>query len=286
MFARFLNKKSISVEPLRAERLRAVRRRRRVVATILFFVLVCVVCIALAIASHSSRFSVRDIHIEGAEQTSPEVVRAFAEGIVSDGKFHFIARNNIFLYPLRDIERALQETYPRIKTVTASVDSFSNRTVRIAVSERTVFMQWCQTIEHAECFSVDADGFVFEKISYDDTVRTVYGVVYPHALHGAEAPLWGSVAPNHFMQLQGLMQQLDSFSFITQSVFIEEDDFRILLRNGFELYAQSAQNPAETVNALVSVLAQKDLAQIPQEHIAYIDVRFGERVFYKLKDSQ
>lgn len=284
MLGRLFAQKDTAVPPMRVQRLRAVRRKRRLVLAGVLVVLLCIACVVFAWASHSSRFAVEQIHVEGTQELSPDVIRAFAEGIMIDGRFHVIARNTILFYPRQKITNALLAQYPRINTVTIQTDSIRDRTITITITERNTFALWCDTAGSGSCYRVDDTGFVFEPASSQGDTLVVYGRVVPHVDRTADAPLWGSVEPEYFEQLRVLVQELSTFSFVPTSARIEDHDAYIQLKSGFEVRVDVLQNPGATVNALVSVLTQDQLVDVPKESIEYVDVRFGERIFYKLRE--
>lgn len=274
------------VQPLRVERLRTIRRKRRLIILSIIGV-VCLMLGAVGLwASHSDRFSVQTVMISGAQHVSEDALRSLADTIVHDGHFHIAGRNNIVLYPKADVAQAIVQTFPRVYTADVAVSSWADRTVTIALSERNPYALWCTDVTNTRCYIIDDAGIVFEPAVYTDQYRVIYGVVQPDEQHAVDAPLWGTVKPVYIDALKKLITECEAFSFDVRTATIDGHDVVLALKNGFEVHADLIASPNDTVNALISVLAQKDLASIPQTDIDYVDVRFGERVFYKLKPQE
>jgi hypothetical protein len=274
------------VQPLRVERLRVVRRKRRLIVLSIVGA-VCLVLGAVGLwASHSDRFAVRSVIISGAQHVSEDAVRSLADTVVHDGRMHIAGRNNIALYPAEDVAQAIEQTFPRVQSATVRVSSWRDRTITISIVERSAYVLWCTDTTNTMCYVTDDAGVVFEPLVYTDQYRVMYGTIQPDERHGAEAPLWGMLEPAYFDSLKKLITECEAFSFDVRTATIDGHDVVLALKNGFDVHADLTASPNDTINALVSVLAQKDLASIPQTDIDYVDVRFGERVFYKLKSQE
>lgn len=283
MNAWFFARKRSVVRPEKVERLRTVRRKRRVVLIVICAVVIIILAGVFVWQTHNTRFAVQSVTVEGAHSVSSDMLQKFADSIIQDGRFHILGRNSIMLYPSHEVAQAILATYPRIQKADVHVDSWEQRSVRITVAERTVYAQWCASLHDETCFFIDNTGFVFEQAQKDDTLLTLYGNVVPHLNYSDVAPLWGTVEPEYFNALFSLTSELQDFSFIPQSITVEEHDAVVQLRNSFTIHADLRADALKTVNALVSVLDQKDLSQVPTNAIEYIDLRFGERIFYKIR---
>ena len=79
-----------------------------------------------------------------------------------------------------------------------------------------------------------------------------------------------------------LLTELGQAGFTPLGVTVESDtDFSVPLREGFALKASFGESPDELVKNFQLVLAS-DALQGKESQLEYVDLRFGDRVYYKL----
>ena len=225
-------------------------------------------------ASHLQQFAVSDISITGASAIPAEALVSSVENSLTDGGFRFFSRNNMFLYPRSTIERELSAHFPRIKDVSVARTSLLASAVVVAVEERAAYAKWCST--SGACYAMDASGFIYA--TEGDASSTSY------IFRGGLAP--GEAIGQIFLRgrlggIVTLMRELEKAGFKANSITVDtEKDFTLTLENGLKLLVSFAMAPADIIRNLETALEAEGLRE-KLDTLEYIDLRFGNRVYYK-----
>jgi len=274
----------LSLYEKRRSPLRARKRRRRVIFALCLALLMGIAAWGIHYTSYLPRFSIHRIEVVGAKDTSPAVVRAFAETQLAGGSLAFFSRGNIFFYPRSALARAIEEHFPRIRSVSISRESLLGQVAVVAVEERQPFAEWCS--DQGECYLLDESGFVFDSTatSTDSHIPTKY--TFTGALGGsATSPLGQTFLSEHFAAVIAFLEQLEQANFSAQKISIDnEEDFSASLVRGYALRASFRSNPEDTVRNLELVLSS-DTLRGKENELEYIDLRFGNRVYYKFREQ-
>ena len=255
-------------------------RRRRVRAAIaLAILLVCAgIAWGISYASYLPQFSVGDVTVIGTQNISPQLVQGYVETILQDGSHHFLSRQNIFLYPRAVIEKDVVAFFPRISSATVSRDALLSRDLTISVTERQTFALWCA--DSAQCYEMDKGGFVFAQSPVASS-STEY--VFQGGIATSSSPVGQSFVTAHLPGIVALLTQLGQSGFTPQGATVESDeDFSVPLREGFALKASFGESADTLVKNLQLVLSSSAL-QGKEQELEYVDLRFGDRVYYKLQ---
>ena len=95
--------------------LRERKRKLRLIALTVLFLIFAVGAFGLHYVSYMGRFSVNSIEVKGAATIDPGVIRQYVDHVLNDGPRHYLSRSNIFLYPRSVIEKDIVIDFPRIK---------------------------------------------------------------------------------------------------------------------------------------------------------------------------
>ncbi|MEK7480209.1 MAG: hypothetical protein AAB665_02880 [Patescibacteria group bacterium] len=269
------------------------RARRRKVRALIFFgslLLIAGIVYGVSVVSYLPRFSIQTVEVNGAKEISASSIRSFVEAELYDGSRPILSRNNIFLYPRATIEQAVVDNFPRIRTVSVSRPSLLAQTVTVVVEEREPYARWC---EGGECYLIDDGGFIFSQASTSaETLRTSYIFTGPT---GTSTPSIGErLLPGRLAGVLALLDRLGQAGWNAESVSVEnEQDFEIRLSTmsgsektgGFAVRASFGNDGEATVKNLELVLSS-DALRGRESELEYVDLRFGNRVYYKLKGKE
>lgn len=269
------------------------RTRRRKVRALIFFgslVLIAGIVYAVSVISYLPRFSIQTIEVKGAKEVPAPSISSLVEAELYDGSHPILARNNIFLYPRAAIEQAVTNQFPRIRTVSVSRPSLLAQTVTVVVEEREPYARWC---EGGECYLIDDGGFIFSQASTSaEVLRTPY--IFTGAL-GTSMPAIGQrFLSGRFAGVLALLDRLGQAGWNAESVAVENDqDFEVRLSaasgpektGGFSLRA-SFGNDGEAVVKNLELILSSDVLRGRESELEYVDLRFGNRVYYKLRGKE
>lgn len=283
--------------PSRKSPLRAQRRKMRALAVAAAVIFIALAGMGASALSYLPEYSVNDVSVVGANSISPKIVRLFVESELNDGKYPLISRRNIFLYPKDRIERGVVSRFPRVLSAEVSRESLLAQTVIVAITERQPLALWCAT--DYECFLMDSTGFIFAplevepkaSISSDAKPLTGFaqaatstpdpGPIFKGGIASGSSPISQTFLPEHFSGILELFTKLREAGYAPVGAeVLESPDFAVSFSEGFVLRASFGADASALVRNLQLALGAEPLRG-KVDKIEYIDLRFGNRIYYK-----
>ena len=284
-----------------AHRKSSLRTRHRKLQTLLALAVLSIgvgAVYGLSVLSYLPQFAIQEVSVEGAENIAPPLIKAFIDTKLNDGSYHLLSRENIFLYPKAAIAKSISEYFPRILNAHISRESLLAQAITVTVVEREPFARWCS--QTGTCFDMDNGGFVFAplEVSPQEGLHAVAGpltgfaqsststsgeVVFTGGLATSTTPIGQTFLPNQFVGVLAFLSRLNDAGFSATDVSVlNEQDFAVSLSKGFVLRASFGADAATLVRNLQTVLSSDSLRE-KEGKIEYIDLRFGNRVYYKTR---
>lgn len=261
-------------------RLRLRRRRALVLVSAVVLFAASGVFGVVAFVTHLSRFQIERITVTGTRDVSERLVRTYAETILYDGSPHLFSRTNIFLYPRGVITKTVATSIPRIATVSIQRDTLLAQAAHIAITERTEHARWCAA--SGLCYLMDDHGFVYAEASES---RPEGEFEYHGGLDETRSSVGQTFLPGRLRGVEELLETLTGRGYAPHGIFIEnERDYIVTLQGGTELRLTFDAETFEVVKHLESVFAAGALKGRILD-MQYVNLRYGNRVYYKLKDA-
>lgn len=284
---------------LRSSRL-AKRRRKAIywkVTAVLFIV-------ASFVGVTSYLLQQPEVTVQTVEIAGNEIVSAKElEGLVGNGlqgNYLFLfSRSNIFIFPKRNIESQILAAYKRVEKVAISREGFTKITVQ--VSERNPFALWCgessddfyeavgtttevlpQTLAQLEqCYFLDGSGYIFTEAPR--FTGNLY-FIYRGLLLGNEPVGTQFLSEAEFGALRLFLNTTRDLDLVPVSLHKTfENEFELALEGGARLIFGAEQNLAVVLDNLESALGTETFTEGSLSEVDYIDLRFGNKVYYKFK---
>lgn len=260
------------------------RRKQKIIKYSAFFGFFLVIIGVASFISHRPQLRIQNITMTGEVLLVEEEVVLKAKQFLSGKYFFLFPKNNIFWYKRGELKVFLKDFFKRIDTIDVNLEGGNN--LSIDITERKPSALWCfdRLLEDnlEDCYFMDVNGTIF-----------------------SQAPTFSG---NAYLKYYGLIddspigkEYLTSVDFKTITAFIEnvetnsvhplyfkaktKDNFSLVLFGGTEIYFDN-QVPldtlAENFKALLKTPELKPAkdGSIPAE---YIDLRFGNKLFYKLR---
>lgn len=259
-------------------------RRRRAYVVLLGGVLCVWLCIAVvgAYITHISRLQITNIFVKGTYDVPEALVRTYVETVLYDGLLHPLSRTNIFLYPKKTVKSTLETSIPRVASVSVRRDTMFAQAVRVIVTERVAHARWCAT-ESSACYLLDANGFVYAEAPLLDD-GTWYE--YRGGLDETRSPIGQTFLPSRLREIETLLKLLADNGYEPFGASVEsERDYTISLESGALLKLTFGEDVSVTMRHLESVFATGELKGRIAE-MEYVNLRFGNRVYYKLRGEK
>lgn len=225
--------------------------------------------------SNHQSLKIENIEIDGNRfANKSEIVDIVNEEI--DGKYLFLlSKSNYFFIPETVIIEKLKDL-DEVKNVLIDKSRFNSVTVEI--QEYKPAAVYCLE----ECYFLNRQGlfFVAAPEMYLDNVIEVQG----------EVQFENEIIGQYFTEpkvFEDMMEKIDLLKKenIEINLMTTEDfeTYTLHTINGPTLLVEKEDTPIEVVENLKSALAQESIHEVQFNNIDYIDLRFEDKVFYKLK---
>lgn len=275
--------------PKRPAPLRTRRRRARLAALGMFVILMMALAYAVHLVSYTEPLSISAIRVTGAERVDPAIIETYVDTQLRTEAFRYISPRNMFAYPKESLEQGIIASFPRISDASVSRETLLAKTIDVHISERSPFALWCTPLPAdtgvQDCYALDETGFIFTASA--TSTHGEFETAYTFTGGVEDGPVGAKFVPGQFPSVLALLRVLQqSTSLIPVRVdVLPEQDFNVTLEQGFYVklsFGQDAQTIARNLNLVLSSDALRDRT----EDIEYIDLRFGNRVYYKMKGQE
>jgi cell division septal protein FtsQ len=219
------------------------------------------------------------------EEDSASLVKELEEFIeekISGRYFYLVPRSNIFLYPKEAIKADALSAFKRIKTI--DIELLDLNTVEVEVALRKPHALWCGTsvsgTASESCHFLDDTGLVFAQaptFTGGDVYFRYYGVLQDETVIGARF-----LSPDVFRNIDLLIQALEEAGVKTRQLAVLREDYELYLPEGAKVIFTHDQDLSLILGNLLTVVRS---GQIEFEGLDYIDLRFGNKVYYRYRGS-
>ncbi len=199
----------------------------------------------------------------------------------------FLPQNNIFLLSPQIIGDILKQNNIGIANVARSFP----HTISISFPERIPFSIVCQPIQ--QCYYLNTDGLIFgeaPQFSSSPLPLITVSSSSPHTLQSlklgdylADPSIMNYLlAADHYLRGHALEGNTIEIQEISNTVApFRFNEVKIFTDPGWFIFLNLKTNPQNTLRDLGLLMDQKLSTQM--DHIDYIDMRFENKAFYKLK---
>lgn len=285
---------------------KVLRKRRKKVWKRFFlyiFLFVIFIC-ALSIISNLKALSIKDIKVANAVITSQSDIELMVRNKIDGSYLYLFSRKNVFLYPRSSVESEILAQYPRILSVQIKTDGLNALVVNVV--ERKPEYTWCDvgqsvfnTVDTVsgspdvafegntdKCYFMDINGLIYDDaLSFEgDSYLTFTGGI------NSDNPINKNIlSKKDFTDLITFITNLKNSGYEISQVNIREDgDYELALKdNGLILVSKklSFDDTVLNISTAFSTSPLKVSTTSPLMKFDYVDMRFGNKVFYKLKTT-
>jgi len=257
-----------------AERRKQIRKILFILAGIMLFALFW----GVVRLSYIDVARIQHISVIGAEKLSPQKLGIDAWRAVGDTRWGIFSGRNILLYDASSIKEMLLKKYPRIKEITVKT-SIPKKEIILAMQEYQEYAQWCRTED--ECYFLTKDGYIFDTVhTKNPAFVSIFGG------NDAKQPLRTNVLPQFFNSLTHLLEALhDDLHLTITKVTLKERDGFFSTKDGWFIKIPLDTPTDITLLNLQTLLNTEEIKQA-MGALEYIDIRFGNRTYYKLRNSE
>lgn len=267
-------------------------RRRRIFKLWLGSALVAFIILSASAAaiSRAERFRINLVEVSGNSVVSEKEIIAFAGSILGGSYLGVFPKDNIFIYPENELVWGLLQKYKRLRV--AEMFLSESRTLRVKVEERKPFALWCgsEGPKGANgCFFMDAGGYVFAPAP--DFSGSVFFRYYGRIEEDPKEDLKKDPIGRQFLtsqkfeNLKFFAEGLKELSLSPVSLFVDEKDvYMAYLSGGGTVIFDENKDFGRLLEDLRLVISgREELRESDFSDLDYIDLRFGNKIFYKFK---
>lgn len=246
------------------------------VGVVLSFVLIIVAAVVWYGARLES-LTITTVRVHGGETIDREALRAAIAAELEGEYYRLVPRRFVWTYPEASIQNKVN-AWPRVRA--ASLDVSERNTLDIYLEEYLPYALWCAGetggLVKDPCVFIAADGkaFAIAPALTGTALLRYYNAKIP--AEGVE-----SFTPTFLRDTSHFASELSSRLGFEVSVveWIGQDDVSFYLRGGGILKTTLRRPVDDTLDDLTVVLASKQFEHIRPGNFAYIDLRFGDKVF-------
>ncbi len=248
-------------------------------------------------------FTIKTIEVEGTVSVSPSDIASSTEKFMTGRYWFTVPRANVLFYPKKTILEDILKAYPRVENAEVRFRNF--HTLHITITEREAAALWCRVLavrkvylgeQWDDCFLMDKNGFIFDRFepseqSSPDVMKFMTPSHFPayikfyDRLSGASPVGETYLSARQFQSLLLFARNLEELE-VTVSAFRErpDQDLDTELVGGGRLVISPEPEVASLVSNLRSIISEPNFGGVEGlSKLDYIDMRFGNKVFYLLK---
>ncbi len=263
---------------------------------LVFFVFISLVAL-LSYISHRPQIRISKIELSGGVLVTQDEIESKALTGMSGSYLWLFPKNNSFLYSKTRLEDYLMDNFKRIDTI--SIRRKNLKTLVIDITERKPVAMWCEGVPtdvqpsgskdvlsspERTCYFIDQNSTVFANAPHfsGDAYFRYYGLILNDNPIGKEYMASSRV----FTELSGFIQKTKDLLLQPQYLVAKNDgQFSLFVAGGGEIMFDMKESLSKTSDNLVALLRVPAL-QLNSDGVLpveYIDLRYGNKLFYKLK---
>src|SRR3989344_943958 len=260
------------------------RRHRRAISTYIASSLLALI-VVLVLVSRIDKLQIKTVEAQGNTITKDEEIISLTIEELGGRYLWLIPKSNSLIYPKGKIKRKLTEALPRLKDINIERRSGVDGLL-VSVSERDEYALYC--IEVAEdfsaldCYYLDIDGLIYSKAPlFSGQVYFIYKIDPP-----ITEPIGMNVLPpEEFYKLRRFIEETKKFGMDPNSLSIPADESTLSTKSGGKIIWNREDLKTAVFGNLESFLLDPNIKEDKTflDRMLYIDLRYQNKVFYKLK---
>lgn len=220
----------------------------------------------------SPYFQIKEVRVEGAQKMSGDMLRDFvSEALVS--KILFWPTKSIFAVNVAEIEKTGLAQFPPIYRLTIKRKLPNELLVKVV--ERTSVGQLCAS---GKCYMIDSTAVIFEQ---ETETNPNTGLVIKLDDNSALTPGKPALTEAQMANILALYKSAsEKYGIALKEIAVADKKLTAKTSEGWEIYFDANGNIAQQISNF-EALVDKILWPRKRVGLEYIDLRFGDKVYYK-----
>lgn len=226
------------------------------------------------------QIQISEVKISGNSFVTTQEIQQKADAVLNSNIAFVIPKRNIFLFPSGLLERKLKEN-PAVISATVHKDLFKKINIEIMEQEKEAV--YCNSFDRTTCFYINNEGFIYSQIS-EYVVPEQEIIIY---LEGGQRSIKETMFEKQlYVDMMTFIKSSARYGISIGYVHLKSDsvmefhtrDGAVLLTSRFDDFEKDFLN-------FIALFDQEVLTKEQLSQIEYIDLRFGNKVFYKNKTN-
>lgn len=275
----------VSNLPQREEYFKRKRKRRLIRIGLAALLIIFIISLA-SYLSHRQKIRISKVELVGGILvTQPDIEKGSLE-FMKGSYLWLFPKDNVLWYPRKGLENYLVQTFKRINDI--KIERKGWDVIVVEIRERKPVATWCgntvNEINMQKCYFLDQNSTIFAPAPYfsGDAYFKYYGLVATDTPIGAQY----IASTTEFSDITDFVESVRGLLLRPQYIIAKDNnEFSLVLYGGGQIYFDTRiplYKVTENLEALLRTpeLAKSSTSDLP---IDYIDMRFGNKLFYKLK---
>jgi hypothetical protein len=264
--------------------LRARRRKRARIIAVLVVLVVLALIAGFFYLMRAPFLRIQTVQVNGADAETEREIQQYVMGQLS-GYYGFMPKNHVWEYAKLDLEDGILSAFPRLASATPKLQSLTMLTV--TVSGRLPYALWCgesASVISPSCQVVDQNGVAYGVAT---TTNSQPFVRYYGALDTGHVPAQ-FLTQKDFRSLAAATEalaQILNVGPVASAAVDHSGTVTMRFQDGFVILFKLS-DAAGTTDALTEHLAlalkSKPFKENKLSDFEYLDLRFGDSLYYKL----
>lgn len=236
------------------------------------FTVLALILTGVWFGTRAEALTIDQVIVTGGETISHDQVQQLVEQELEGLYLNYVPRRFAWLYPHDDIVTTVSAT-PRVKD---PVVERRKKALVVTFAEFEPAALWCSTGSSSPCVFLDTSGYGFAA------APNLAGGAFTRYIKIGQPASTSEVFTDadDFAQLQELGRLLATAGWPVSTIELDQArDAFVHLVGGSELKVSLTLTPQQTVDNLQTVLSSEQYSDLTPGTFAYIDLRFGNKVF-------
>jgi len=253
------------------KKINASKRKKKVILITIIFILLIFISGSVFILI-GPQFRISQIEILGLKNIKRESIEKIIDEELNKGII--FKHNNIFLFNINTIEQNISKTY--ILESFEIEKSFNPAQISILLEEKVSALTYITT---DECFNIDINGLIIEPCNELSVEFIQIRDESGEKLYAGDLALYKQTI-DYIIKLDDEIsaQGIEVRTYKLPSRY--SSDLRVVTDKGFEIYFNKTLTIEEQLKKF-NIIVREEIGPDKLNTVQYIDLRFGEKVFYK-----
>lgn len=279
---------------LSSPRLNEIKKKKRLKIGIKFLIGIFVLILLLsgiAILSRSDKINIKIIEVKGVNSIDTRTVEELIKENISGHYLYFFPKSNIFILPKNKIRYELENNHKQFKNIELKIVGTTTLVVTLSVREAQYL--WCGeeflSTELKSCYFMDENGFIYDNAPYfsGDVYFKFFGKI-----DFIDNPIGAIFQSVHFEKISLLKELLKEINIEPIALYLREDgDMELYLSSSADdikpkiIFNPDADVVKMSENLQSALLTDPLMSDFKDKYnkLQYIDLRFGNKVYYKFR---